>query len=160
MRFTLIKDLKKDDTMLHLLVGMLLFFFLYICADLVVKYYGFGLLKSQVILTLFGDEDAFMEGMLQSTFLEYIHQEIFFTMMLLLTLCAVYVRIMKHKIHRAFILHITMVTALLTPIFLVLAYFYTIAFVICYIAAFFIWHLSALFMVLISLQRLLFAKSI
>jgi magnesium-transporting ATPase (P-type) len=160
MRFTLIKDLKKENTMAPLLVGMLVFFFLYLCADFVVKQYGFGLFESQIKITLFGNEEEFIEGMVQSAFLEYMHGEIFFTMMLLLTLCAVYVRVAQDQRYKLSVLNITMLSALLTPVSLFTAYFYNAAFLPTYIATFFSWHLFALFMILSSLQRLLFAKSI
>ena len=97
MRFTLIKDIKRDNSMKPILNGLLLFTLLYLVSDIFVTYHSFGLFAEQLRTTLFGNEEEFIDPMSQALFLEYIHTQIFFMMMLLLTLSAVFARLCSKK---------------------------------------------------------------
>ncbi|MDQ7042753.1 MAG: hypothetical protein Q9M34_04410 [Sulfurimonas sp.] len=159
MRFTLIKDLKKDKSIKPMLNGLLLFMLLYFLAEVFIDYSNFGLLYEQINTTLFGDEENFLEPISQASFLEYIHTKIFFMMMILLTLSAVYIRLNTGS-SKLFWLNMMMINALFMLLALALSYFTHSLFIYPYILTYYLWHISAFYMVLYSLWSLNFAKSI
>ena len=158
MRFTLIKDVKHDQSMKPLLNGLLIFTTLYILFDLFVKQHTLGLSVQTVSTTLFGNADEFLDPMNESVFLEFVHMQIFFLMMLLLTLSAVYIRLLHKKKNTMLVMNLLMLSGVLTPITLTLAYFYAPTLVVSYIFFFFLWHITALYMSLHSLWELNIAK--
>lgn len=160
MRFTLIKDLKKDSSMRPILNGLLLFTLLYLIADTLVIQSSFGLSIEDVKKSLYGDMDEFLDPMSHSIFLELIHTQIFFMMMILLTLSAVYIRLSIKKKFSLFIVNTLMISALLTLITLALSYYISAEFIPLYLFSFFLWHGVAFYMSLFSLWSLNFAKSI
>ena len=155
MRFTLIKDLKKDKGMQPILIGLLLFIVLYIFADFVVKYSSIGLFSDALTLTILGDADQFLDPINKSSFLELIHAEIFFLMMILLTLSAVFMRLHATKKYSILVLNVTMISAIFSLITLTLSYFVSINFINLYVVSYFTWHIGALYMSLLSFWGLL-----
>jgi len=160
LRFTLIKDISKDNSMKPILNGLLFFTLLYIVVDIFVKKSSFGLFVVDIKTTLYGNMDEFLDPMTESTFLEFIHTEIFFLMMILLTLSAVFTRLSKKNPFSITIINILMISGLATLLFLGLAYFINAEFIALYVISFFLWHIVALYMTLYSLWTLNFAKSI
>jgi hypothetical protein len=145
LRFTLIKDLKKDVTMKPILTGLLAFILLYVSADVVVKEQTIGLFYDEITLTLFGSAEEF---------LEFLHAEIFFLMMILLTLSAIFIRLRSQNKFSLLLLNITMSSALLTLVTLGLSYFVSASFINIYVVTFFLWHIGSIFMILLSLWSL------
>ena len=142
-----------------LLNGLLLFIFLYIIFDVFVKSHTMGISPSAVSTTLFGNADEFVDPINKSVFLEFVHMQIFFLMMILLTLSAVYLRLLHQKRKNTLlVLNILMLSALLSPVALVTAYFYSAEFIGIYLFAFFSWHTVAFYMTLSSLWELNIAK--
>ena len=117
-----------------------------------------GLSVSTVSTTLFGNADEFLDPMNESVFLEFIHMQIFFLMMILLTLSAVYARLLHKKSKTVLMLNILLLAALLSPITLMSAYFYSAEFIGIYLFAFFTWHIVAFYMTTASLWELNCAK--
>ena len=138
--------------------GLLLFILFYIPFDIYVKSHTMGLSNLAVMTTLFGNADEFIDPINKSVLLEFVHMEIFFLMMILLTLSAVYIRLLSHKIKSLLCMHLLLSFALLTPISLLLAYFFNNEFVNIYLFSFYTWHLLALLMTLRSLWELNFAR--
>ena len=141
-----------------MLNGLLIFMLIYFVAEVFVDYFGFGIMFEQVLVTLIGDEENFIEPISQPTFLEYIHTKIFFMMMILLTLSAVFIRLATK--YRLLWLNTLMLSALFMLISLGLCYFFGTIFIYPYILLYFTWHLSAIYMTLYSIWMLNFAKSI
>jgi len=160
LRFTLIKDLKQDITMKPLLNGLLIFMLMYLIADIFVIDATLGLLVEDIKMTLFGNIDEYIDPIDKSVFLEYIHGEIFFMMMILLTLSTVYARLCSIKNYSIIIINILMLSALLALISLAISYFYAPSFLSVYVLSYFIWHITAFIMALHSLWNLNFATSI
>ncbi len=154
MKFTLVKDLRHDPLMRPLLGGLLLFVILFLGADIAVKQAQFGLTPAQLETTLYGDEARYVEPLTQHFLLEHLHADIFFIMMVLLTLSAVYARLCRHKNLRLVMINAVMMAALSATAFLPLAYFVSDLFVLPYIVAFFAWHLGAFWLALASLYYL------
>ncbi len=141
-----------------LLGGLLLFMLLFLSADVLLKNNHIGLTPTQLSQTLFGDEEAYIEPATEQFMLELIHSDIFFMMMTLLTLSAVYARLCQNKTIRIVNINATMISALLTVLFLPLAYYLSAWFVLPYIIAFYSWHILALFMAIASLYYLFIPK--
>lgn len=160
MRFTLIKDIKQDVGMKSVLSGLLIFTILYIIVDYFVKQSGFGVSPESVALTLFGNPDEFLDPMSPSSFLEFAHIEIFFIMMILLTLSAVYIRMSNKRIHSILIVNIATLGALVSLVALGGAYYFHEGFVGVYVVGSFVWRSLAFYMSVYSLWRLHFATSL
>jgi hypothetical protein len=141
-----------------LLNGLLIFIFLYIIFDIFVKSHTMGLTFTAVATTLFGNADEFLDPMNKSVFLEFVHMQIFFLMMILLTLSAVFIRLLHQKRNTLLIMNVLMLFGLLSPLSLMAAYFYTPEFISIYLFAFFAWHIVAFYMTLASLWELNIAK--
>ena len=154
MKFTLIKDVKGDTLMRPLLGGLLLFIFLFLSADILLKEGHIGLTPSHLAQTLYGNEEEYIEAVSEHFLLELMHSDIFFMMMTLLTLSTVYARLCQNKTIRIVNINATMISALLTILFLPLAYYLSAQFILPYIIAFYSWHILALFMVMASLYYL------
>ena len=160
MKFTLIKKLSQDKSMRPILSALLFFTLLYIVSDVLVKYLNFGIFADAVSVTLFGDEEQYIDPLSTSAFLEFWHVEIFFIMMILLTLSAVFIRVSKDNSAKIIILSALMISALCSLIALLLAFFVAKIFVLIYSILFFIWHTLAVYMILYSLGKLYYDKSI
>ncbi len=140
--------------MKSLLNGLLIFILLYLPLDLFVKSHTIGITTGAIQTTLFGNADEFLDPMNKSVFLEFVHMQIFFLMMLVLTLSAVYIRLLHHKTNTILSMNLFVFFALLTPITLAATYFYSDQFTTIYLASFFTWHAIALLMTLRSLWEL------
>lgn len=154
MQFTIVKNLKKDTAMSNILKGLLISILLYLIADLLVKYFSIGLTIDALTISLFGSEEEFVEPMSQAIFLEFWHVEIFFIMMILLTLSAIYIRVVNHIKNYKIIFNIVMLSALLSLTALPITYYISSAFIYLYIFGYFIWHLGAIYMASKSIWEL------
>lgn len=152
MKFTLVNNLQKDSAMSLVLKGFLIFILLYLSADILVMKSSFGISTQTINTTLFGNEEAYVDAISEASFLEFWHTQIFFIMMILLTLSAIFIRVAKRS--RMIITNILMISAVTSLISLPLAFYMSDLFVNIYIAAFFIWHLMAIYMVFYSFWRL------
>jgi hypothetical protein len=157
LRFTLIKDLKHDAILKPVLGGLLFFILLYLVADLFVKQSSFGLTPDAIKGTLFGNEEEFLDPLSKAAFLEFWHMEIFFSMMLLFTLSAVYIRMSEGSKKALYVVNLLFISTLVSLFSLFIAYFFKQNFVTFYLLSFHLWHITALFCSLYSLKRLYFA---
>lgn len=157
MKFTLINNIKKDKAMRLILTGFLSFILLYIISDVLVKAFSFGISVETINITLFGSEENFIDPITKASFLEFWHVEIFFMMMILLTLSAIFIRLANRS--RTFMTNTLMLSAITSLVAIALAYFVSAIFIYLYVITFFIWHLIALYMILYSFWKL-YAKSV
>ena len=137
-----------------ILGGLLLFILLFLSADVLLKNDHIGLTPTHLAQTLFGNEEEYIEPVTEYFLLELMHSDIFFMMMTLLTLSAVYARLCQNQTIRIVNINATMISALLTVLFLPLAYYFSAHFILPYIIAFYAWHILALFMSVASLYYL------
>lgn len=152
MKFTLINNLQKDSAMSLILKGFLVFILLYLISNILVMNSSFGISVEAVNTTLFGNADEYIDPITESAFLEFWHTEIFFIMMILLTLNAIFIRVAKRS--RIILTNILMISAISSLIALPLAYYISIVFVNVYIIAFFSWHLIATYIIFYSFWKL------
>jgi len=151
MRFTLIKDLRSDALMLPLLNGLLLFSGTFIVADVFLKRDHIGLDRATLSNTLYGNEAEFTEPVTEHFILELLHSDIFFMMMTLLTLSAVYARLSAFKRVAAGVINLAMLSALADVVLMALAYYRGSGYLLPWLGAFWTWHAAALYMVLVSM---------
>jgi len=137
-----------------LLGGLLLFILLFLSADILLKESAIGLTPTQLSETLFGNEEEYIDPVTEHFLLELMHSDIFFMMMTLLTLSAVYARLCQNANLRMININAMMISALLSVLFLPLAYYASAHFILPYILAFYSWHILAFFMALTSLYYL------
>ena len=156
MKFTLNNDHQANRLMNTLLSGLLLFTLLFLTADLIAKALHFGLTPEAVKTALFGDEEAFIDPLPFASLLESVHADIFFTMMTLLTLGAIYGRVGRSKRWRLILINVMMLSALVALAAPLLAYYVAAFWADVWYAAFILWHLTALLVTLIALWRLRF----
>lgn len=156
MKFTLNNDHQSNRMMNTLLSGLLLFCLLFLTADIILKAEHFGTTFAEISLALYGDEASFIDPMPFSTLLEGLHADIFFTMMTLLTLGAIYGRVGRSKKLRLILINIMMLSALLSLLAPLGAFFISSAWIMVWMAMFLIWHVIAIFVSIISLWRLHF----
>lgn len=152
MKFTVIKNLQKDSAMSLILKGFLFFILLYVVSDIFVMKSSFGISAEAVSSTLFGSEEAYIDPINEASFLEFWHTQIFFIMMILLTLSAVFIRVAKRS--RNILTNALMTTALISLISLPLAFYTSKIFIDIYIVSYFLWHLVAIYMIFYSFWKL------
>lgn len=152
MKFTVIKNLQKNTPMSLILRGFLIFTLLYLISDVLVLKGSFGITFDTVNTTLFGDEELYIDAINEASFLEFWHTQIFFIMMILLTLSSVFIRIANRS--RAIFTNALMISAIASLISLGLAFYLSSFFTLIYIVTYFLWHAIALYMILYALWRL------
>ncbi len=135
-----------------ILKGFLSFILIFLISDILVKYFSFGITPDVINTTLFGNEEEFIDAITKSSFLEFWHTEIFFIMMILLTLSAIFIRLSNKS--KIVMTNTLMISAIISLITLPLAYFVSSDFVNIYLLTFFIWHLSAIYMIFYSFWKL------
>lgn len=155
MKFTLVKDLRGNTILRPLLSGLLIFTILYLSADIILKKDHIGISYQTLSNTLYGNEDEFIEPVSFHFILELSHSDIFFMMMTLLSLSAIFSRLCKIDRFRSILIHTTMLSAILNIITLFLAYFLNPFFIYTWILCFWLWHIGAFLISFISLFHLL-----
>jgi phosphoglycerol transferase MdoB-like AlkP superfamily enzyme len=154
MKFTLNNDHQASRLMNTLLSGLLLFALLFLTADLIVKAQHYGLTPDKIMTTLYGNEEVFIDPIPFASLLETVHADIFFAMMTLLTLGAVYGRVGRSKSVRIILINLMMLSALVALAAPLLAYFVSPFWVDIWYVTFITWHVTALLITLIALWRL------
>lgn len=154
MKFTLIKELKSDALMRPLLTGLLLFMLLFLVSDLLSKNLEIGLTLDAATATLFGNEEEFIDPLSTKALLEILHADLFFMMMLLLTLSAVYGRVGPGTRFSHTLLHSVNLFALASVLLLPLIVYTALPLLTLWLVAVWGWHLLAFGISLQSLYRL------
>jgi len=157
VKFTLVKNIQKDSAMSLILKGFLVFILLYLISDILVMNSSFGITVDTITTTLFGNEDEYIDPINEASFLEFWHTQIFFVMMILLTLNAIFIRVANRS--RVINTNILMISAITSLISIVLAYYVSNFFVYVYMWSYFIWHGMAIYMIVYSFWKLR-AKSV
>jgi hypothetical protein len=113
---------------------------------------AFGISEEALHSTLFGSEEAYIDPINEASFLEFWHTQIFFIMMILLTLSAIFIRVAKRS--RNILTNALMISALVSLVSLPLAYYLWAIFLHVYIFTYFLWHIIAIYMIFYSFWKL------
>lgn len=157
MKFLVVKELNEDENFKPLLSTLLSFTLIYLFVDIFVKNHSIGFFPKDILNSFLGNEDEYIDPMQTSVFLEYWHMEIFFIMMILLILSAIYIRIHKNTKLTLVISNANLICALISLISIAITYFYIPSFVYIYFATFIIWHLLSIYISFSSIYKLYFA---
>lgn len=153
MKFLVTKELHHNRLLRLLVLLFVGVVALFLFLDMVLHHYQIGLTLTHASASLLGNEEAFVEPILFDTLLERVHSSIFTSMLTLTLLSIIYIRIGDIKKSR--LIHIGFVSAIVTPLSLILAYFYGMVFIVVWIALFLLWHLVALYFCFFIVWRLL-----
>ncbi|MEA1920195.1 MAG: hypothetical protein U9N52_10170 [Campylobacterota bacterium] len=149
-------DHQANRLMNTLLTGLLLFILLFLSADLLLKAQHYGYTLSQVESTLYGNEELFIDPLPLLSLLQGIHADIFFAMMILLSIGAVYGRVGRSKRLRIILINLTMFSALIALLAPFLALYLHKVWIFFWIFSSLLWHVLAIAISFVSLWRLRF----
>ena len=152
MKFTVIKNIQKNTPMSLILRGFLVFILLYLISDILVLKSSFGITFDSVNTTLLGNEELYIDAINEASFLEFWHTQIFFIMMILLTLSSIFIRVASRS--RTIFINALMISAITSLISLALAFYFSNIFTYIYVVTYFLWHVIALYMILYALWKL------
>lgn len=152
MKFLVTSEL-NENRLLRLVVLFLVFILLlFISSDVALQQYQMGLMPQDVLVVLQGDEDSFTEPILFDILLEKIHISIFTSMITLILLVIIYMRVNYQ--YNNLLIHVLFLSAIFTPIMLILTYFYGITFSILWLILFLLWHILAIYLSLNIIWKL------
>lgn len=153
MKFTLNNDLHTKRLIRALVGGLLVFILLFLGFDLLFKGMHYGADYGSVHTVIFGNEDEFIDPISFAALLEGIHADTFFAMMTLLTVVAVYARVVESRLRRVVLINITMISALCAVVAPLMAYYLSELFIWLWLVSVAAWHLCAAIMSLEALLR-------
>jgi len=156
MKFLVTKDLAHSQLLAYLIGIVLVAILLYLGLDVVLHGYVIGSDLTAIHSTLFGNAETFEEPILIDSLLLQVHIDLFMTIFVLLILSAVYIRVHNKTTAMKWVLHALFILGLLAPLSLLLAYFWSEAFVLIWVVAFLLWHLFAIGISLSIFPRLNF----
>jgi len=158
MKFLVSKDIHSNSNF-TLLLGfyslMMLFYFL---GDVIYLLNYFGTSVSNVLSTLKGDPDNFIEPLSLLSLLEHLHISLFLAILALFTTMAIVLRIKLTHTHKKIIIILSMSSLLLSVVCLVGTYFVHIAFVYGLIIFELSWHLLGVYALSIIIYQVWIKK--
>jgi len=156
MKFLVTKDLSHSRFLAYLIGAVMFAIILYLVMDVVLHAYVIGLDIPSIYTTLIGNTETFEEPILIDSLLLQVHIDLFMTLFALLILSSVYIRLHDKTALMKIVLHTLFLSGLITPLFLLLAYFWLDLFAYAWLSSFFIWHSLALVLALMTFKRLNF----
>ena len=156
MKFLVTKDLSHSRLLAYLIGAVMFVIILYLGMDVVLHSYVIGLDLSTIQTTLAGNAETFEEPILIDSLLLQVHIDLFMTLFALLILSSVYIRLYEKTSFMKVVLHTLFLSGLFTPLFLLLAYFWSDLFAYAWLGSFFIWHSLAVVLALMTFKRLNF----
>lgn len=159
MKFLISKDIHSNPNFTLLLGFYSLMIFLYFIGDLFYLLNFFGSSLTEVLSTLKGNPDEFIEPLSLLSLLEHLHVSLFLSILALFTTMAVVLRIRLGYAHKKLIILISMISLQISFLSLIGTYFLHDAFVYGFILATLLWHLAGLYALGIILVQLWFKKS-
>ena len=144
MKFLSQTSLHDNPFLKNLLGGLLVFITLFLLLDILLYHIQIGLSFENAITSILGNEEEFIEPILFDSLLVMIHSNLFFSMLILLILSAIWVRISKPN--SKLFLHLLFILAILAPVFLLLGYFFGTLAIKIWVVLFLLWHFLALLM--------------
>lgn len=156
MKFLVSKDLHSNSNFTLLLGFYALMMLFYFVGDLFYIFNFFGFNINEVLSTLKGNPDEFIEPLSLLSLLEYFHISLFLAILALFTSMAIVLRIRLHFLHKKLIIIISMLSLLLSFVSLLATYFYIDALVYAFVGFSLLWHLSGIYALSIVLKQVLF----
>jgi len=159
MKFLVSKSIHSNPNFTLLLGFYSLMMFLYFIGDLFYLQYFFGSSATEILSTLKGNPDEFIEPLDLLSLLEHMHISLFLSILALFTTMAIILRIKLTDVHKGGIIITSMLSLLISFLSLALTYFVHGMFVYVFVGATLLWHLSGLYALTLILLQLWFKKS-
>lgn len=159
MKFLVSKDIHSNPNFTLLLGFYSLMMFFYFIGDLFYLQYFFGSSTTEILSTLKGNPDEFIEPLSLLSLLEHIHISLFLSILALFTTMAIVLRIRLTDVHKKFIILIAMLSLLISFLSLSGTYFLGDVFVYGFILTTLLWHLAGLYSLSIVLLQLWLKRS-
>jgi len=153
VKFLVTTKLKQNPLLKFVVLFLVAILGIFLLTDLVLYHLQIGLTLERATETLLGHEEAFIEPIIFEVLLERIHIGIFTSMITLILLSIIYMRVLDTE--KSKVIHLAFITAILSPIVLLLAYVYGTAFIVLWIALFVLWHLFGVYLALHTVWSLL-----
>ncbi len=154
MKFLVSKDIHSNPNFTLLLGFYSLMMFLYFLGDLFYLSHFFGISIQEVLATLKGNPDEFIEPLSLLSLLEHVHVSLFLAIMALFTTMAILLRIKLSHGHKKVLIALSMISLLISYICLVSTYYLHDAFVYGFVLSELVWHLAGIYTLSIVLYRL------
>jgi len=126
---------------------------LYLILDVFVHGYVLGWDVASIHTTLYGNVETFEEPILIDSLLLQVHIDLFMGIFSLLILTAIWIRFCVEKQVLTWVLHAVLLSALLAPICLILAYLSSAFFLYAWLATYCLWHALALFIIVMIFRK-------
>jgi len=159
MKFLISKDIHSNPNFTLLLGFYSLMMLFYFIGDIFYLLYFFGSSPAEVLSTLKGNPDEFIEPLSLLSLLEHIHISLFLSILALFTTMAIVLRIRLGHVHKKLIILIAMLSLLISFLSLIGTYFLDDAFVYGFVFTTLSWHLAGLYALGVILAQVWFKKS-
>jgi len=155
MKFLVTKDLAYSALLKNLIVGVCIALFFYFILDIVLHGYVIGFEFEDIIATLYGNTEEFIEPILIDSLLLQVHMDLFMSLLAVMTIASIYIRLFSTKKMTKWLVHSFFLLSLLSPIILMVAYLTSKIFVILWIGGFLAGHFLAMVMTVMIIKKLL-----
>ena len=156
MKFFVTKNLKETSLLRYLMLFVTVFILLFLVTNIALHHIQIGLTLEKLTSTLYGNEERFEEPILLGSLLLQVHIDWFFSMLIVLTLLAVYIRLYeKDKTIKVWI-HLFSFLGIFSPLLLLLSFFIeSKIMLIGWISIFSLWHGIGFYLGLKSIIKLI-----
>lgn len=158
MKFLVSKNIHSNPNFSVLLGFYSLMMFFYFLGDIFYLLNFFGYTPNEVLSTLKGNPDEFIEPLSLLSLLEHLHVSLFLAILALFTTMAIILRIRLTHTHKKAIIALSMISVLLSFISLLGTYFLHDALVYGFILFNSVWHLIGLYALSIILYQVWLTK--
>jgi len=159
MKFLVSKNIHTNANFRLLLGFYALMLLLYVIGDIFYLSHFFGSNTQEVLSTLKGNPDEFIEPLSLLSLLEHLHISLFLAIFALFSTMAVVLRMRLEHLHKGIIITISMASAFLSFLSLLGTYFIADLFVYGFVYLTLFWHLIAAYALSIVLIQIGFKKS-
>ena len=155
MQFTLIKNIRKNSSFRWMLVGLLSAEILFLPLHLLLNGLKIGWYPAQIIDTIVGNEEAFIDPLPFEELLLQAHTNLFYSVILLTLVLAIYIRTLASPAKVLPIMAILYASALFAQVALILVPWFGYVAAICWLISMWSWHLLSAWISILSLRYLL-----
>jgi len=159
MKFLVSKDIHSNPNFILLLGFYALMLLLYLIGDLFYLSHFFGSSVEEVLFTLKGNPDEYVEALSLMSLLEHLHISLFLAVFALFSIMAIVLRMRLEHNHKGFIISLSMASLLLSFLSLLATYFLAEFFVYGFFYLSLLWHFSGAYALVIILLQVWFKKS-
>ena len=156
MKFLISNELTHVALLKYLMLAVSVALFFYLVLDVAMHGYVLGFDLPSIQSTLYGNEEEYIEPILIDSLLLQVHIDLFMMLFSMMIIASIYIRLYSDKSITKWLVHMLFILGLLTPLFLLVAYFTSMPFAYAWVVSFMLGHLLSLGMSLASIKKLLF----